>query len=135
MVMCVLEREYREMDDLLNRKYNGWDNKLTWLVSLHLSNEQSLFLEITRLVASEQNDVPAGRLVEMWVKVSITNWMNRFPGRNHLHDASIGLVVRDLLGSALVYTEWNDLRCVHYDVDEVYPAIAAVAHSSRDGVA
>jgi hypothetical protein len=45
----------------------------------------------------------------MWVRLSITKWMNRFPGRNHSHDASIGLLVCDLLGSALRYIEWNDL--------------------------
>ncbi len=35
--------------------------------------------------------------------------MNRFPGRNRSHDAYIGLLVWDLLGSALAYTEWIDL--------------------------
>jgi len=97
------------MDDLMNRQYHDWENKFTWLVHLHLSNEQALFLEITRLVASEPNNGPAGRLVEMWVRLSITNWMNRFPGRNRSHDAYIGLLVWDLLGALLAYTEWNDL--------------------------
>jgi hypothetical protein len=97
------------MDDLMNREYNGWENKITWLVHLHLSNEQTLFLEIAQLVANEPNNGPAGRLIEMWVRLSITNWMNRFPGRNHSHDANIGLLVWDLLDSALAYTEWIDL--------------------------
>jgi hypothetical protein len=97
------------MDDLLDREYNGWENKLTWSVHLHLSNEQTLFLEVAQLVASEPNDGPAGRLIEMWVRLSITKWMNRFPGRNRLHDASIGLLVWDLLGSVLANTDWNDL--------------------------
>ncbi len=97
------------MDDLLNREYNGWENRWTWLVHLHLSNEQALSLEIAQLVASEPNDELAGRLVEMWVKSSITNWMNRFPGRNHSHDEYIGLLVWDLLGSALAYTQWDEL--------------------------
>src|SRR5215472_1262350 len=35
--------------------------------------------------------------------------MNRFPGRNRSHDAYIGLLVWDLLGSALASTEWIDL--------------------------
>lgn len=97
------------MDDLLNREYHGWENKFTWLVHLHLSNEQSLFLEIAQLVANEPNNGPAGRLIEMWVRLSITKWMNRFPGRNRSHDAYLGLLVWDLLGSALAYTEWIDL--------------------------
>ncbi|HEX9133002.1 MAG TPA: hypothetical protein VF844_11985, partial [Ktedonobacteraceae bacterium] len=100
------------MDDLLNRKYYGWENKCTWLVHLHLSNEQALFLEIAQLVACEPNDGPAGRLLEMWVRLSITNWMNRFPGRNRSYDAYIGLLVWDLLGSSLASTEWTDLVTV-----------------------
>jgi hypothetical protein len=97
------------MDDLMNREYDGWENKFTWLVHLHLSNEQALFLEIAQLVANEPNNGPAGRLIEMWVRLSITNWMNRFPGRDRSHDAYIGLLVWDLLGSALANTEWHDL--------------------------
>ena len=97
------------MDDLLNQEYNGWENKWTWLVHLHLSNEQVLSLEIARLVMSEPNNEPAGHLVEMWVKSSITNWMTRFPGRNRSYDAYICLLVWDVLGSALASTQWDDL--------------------------
>ena len=97
------------MEEIRNHPYNGWENKFTWLVHLHLSNEQSLFLEIAQLVASEPNDGPAGRLIEMWVRLSITNWVNRLPGRNRSYDAYIGLLVWDLLGSALANIEWNDL--------------------------
>jgi|SRR5690348_1516952 hypothetical protein len=66
------------MDDLLNREYNGWENRFTWLVHLHLSDEQVLSLEIMQVVAGEPNDGPAGRLVEIWVKSLISDWMNRF---------------------------------------------------------
>ena len=97
------------MADLLNQEYNGWENKWTWLVHLHLSNEQVLSLEIARLVMSEPNNEPAGHLVEMWVKSSIAHWMTRFPGRNRSYDAYIGLLVWDVLGSALAYTQWDEL--------------------------
>jgi hypothetical protein len=97
------------MDDLLNREYNGWENRFTWLVHLHLSDEQVLSLEIAQVVAGEPNDGPAGRLVEMWVKSSISNWVNRFPGRNEYHDHSMYLLVWNLLGSALSSTEWDAL--------------------------
>ena len=36
--------------------YNGWENKFTWLVHLHLSNEERLMNEITDLVAGEPNE-------------------------------------------------------------------------------
>jgi hypothetical protein len=34
------------------REYNGWENKLTWLVHLHLSSEEHLMNEMTSLVAN-----------------------------------------------------------------------------------
>jgi hypothetical protein len=44
------------MDELMNREYNGWENKFTWLVHLHLSDEQVLSLEIAQVIAGEPND-------------------------------------------------------------------------------
>ena len=86
--------------------YNGWENKFTWLVHLHLSNEERLMNEITDLVAGEPNEGAAGRLVEMWVRSALSNWLTRFPGRNKQHDESLLLFVWDLAGSALAYTDW-----------------------------
>ena len=65
--------------------YNGWENRFTWLMHLHLSNEERLMNEITELVAGEPNEGPAGRLVEMWVKSALDNWLTHFPGRNKQH--------------------------------------------------
>ena len=89
--------------------YNGWENKFTWLVHLHLSNEEHLMNEITDLVAREPNEGPAGRLVEMWVKSALDNWLTHFPGRNKQHDGSLLLFVWDLVGSALAYADWVGL--------------------------
>jgi len=89
--------------------YNGWENKFTWLVHLHLSNEFELANEMAELVAREPNDVPAGRLVEMWVKVAIENWITFFPGRNRQYDEYIRLFAWDLLRSALAYADWDAL--------------------------
>jgi len=89
--------------------YNGWENKFTWLVHLHLSNEYQLMHEITALVASEPNEWPAGRLVEMWVKSALTNWYACFPGRNRLYDDSLRLLAWDLLGTALASVDWDVL--------------------------
>ena len=46
---CLLEGQYREMDDQMNRECHGRGNKLTWLLHLHLSDEQALFLEIAQV--------------------------------------------------------------------------------------
>lgn len=97
------------MDESMNHPYNGWENKFTWLMHLHLSNEEHLMNEITALVAREPNDGAAGRLVEMWVKVVLTNWLTVFPGRNKRHDEEMRLLAWDVLGSALAYAEWVQL--------------------------
>jgi len=86
--------------------YNGWENKFTWLIHLHLSNEERLMNEITALVAGEPNDGSAGRLIEMWVKIALTNWLTSLPGRNKLHDEEMRLFAWDLVGSALAYADW-----------------------------
>ena len=96
-------------DDLRNREYNGWENRWTWLVHLHLSNEQKLFNEIARIVAVERQRKVAGRLVETWVKSSIEFWLTAFPGRDSYHDATIRLLVCDLVGAALAYADWDRL--------------------------
>jgi hypothetical protein len=94
------------------REYNGWENKFTWLVHLHLSNEEHLMNEIIDLVAGEPNEGPAGRLVEMWVKSALDNWLTRFPDRNKQHDESLLLFVWDLVGSALAYADWIGLMAL-----------------------
>ena len=89
--------------------YNGWENKFTWLVHLHLSNEASLMNEKTALVAGEPNEAPAGRLVEMWVKSALMNWSTCFPGRNRYYDGSLRLLIWDMVSSALAEASWDVL--------------------------
>jgi len=89
--------------------YNGWENKFTWLVYLHLSNEQSVTQEIATLVANKPNYCPAGRLVEMWVKSALANWYTCFPGRNRHYDEYVRLLVWGVVSSALAYADWDTL--------------------------
>ncbi len=43
-------------DDCLNQEYNGWENRFTWLVHFHLSNEYALntrprrWLQVSRTI-------------------------------------------------------------------------------------
>jgi hypothetical protein len=97
------------MDGMIYHPYNGWENKCTWLMHLHLSNEERLMDEITALVAREPNDSAAGRLVEMWVKVALTKWLTMFHNREMRHDEEMRLLAWDVLGSALAYAEWVQL--------------------------
>lgn len=89
--------------------YNGWENKFTWLVHLHLSNEQSLMNEMASLVARTYNDALAGRLVEQWVQTALTGWVTDFPTGDRCCDASFRLLVWDMAGTALAYTDWERL--------------------------
>ena len=89
--------------------YNGWENKFTWLVHLHLSNEQDLMNEIIELVAGESHLPAAGQRVERWVKGALTKWLICFSERATWYDESLRLFAWDLVGSALAYTDWDSL--------------------------
>ena len=62
--------------------YNGWENKFTWLVHLHLSSEECIMGEITSLVADTPIGYPVGKLVEKWVIDALTHWQMNIPDRN-----------------------------------------------------
>jgi hypothetical protein len=90
-------------------EYNGWENKFTWLMHLHLSNEQELMQEITALVSSTSRNRAAAGLLKTWVTTSLFNWLCTHPARDTSIDANVRLLAWDLAGSALAYTEWDTL--------------------------
>ena len=90
-------------------EYNGWENKFTWLVHLHLSSEEHLMQEMTALVAEAPIGYPVGKLVEKWVIDALTHWQMNIPDRNRSYDGYLRLLAWDLVGSALAYTDWDIL--------------------------
>ena len=91
------------------REYNGWKNKFTWLVHLHLSSEEHLMNEMTSLVAETPIGYPVGKLVEQWVREALTSWQMNVPNRYRLYDGYLRLLAWDLVGSALAYADWDIL--------------------------
>jgi len=87
--------------------YNGWENKFTWLVHLHLSSEERLMHEMVSLVADTPIGYPVGKLVEKWVREALTNWQMNVPDRYRLYDGYLRLLAWDLVGSALAYADWD----------------------------
>src|SRR5947209_1165733 len=53
-------------------EYNGWENRFTWLMHLHLSSEQVLMQEVAALMATTSSN--RGKLLATWVKAKIFNW-------------------------------------------------------------
>jgi hypothetical protein len=90
-------------------EYNGWENKFTWLMHLHLSNEQTLMQEITALVASVSSNRAAGRVLETWVKTTLFHWLSVHPERDTCFDMNMRLLAWDVTGTALAYTDWDVL--------------------------
>ena len=82
-------------------EYNGWENRFTWLMHLHLSSEQALMQEVAALVATVSNNRKAGKLLATWVKAAIFNWMCSHPERDSRFDENMRLLAWDLAGSAL----------------------------------
>src|SRR5947209_12097544 len=90
-------------------EYNGWENRFTWLMHLHLSNEQALAQEVVALVVTTSSNRKAGRLLATWVKAAIFNWLCMHPGRDSRFDEHMRLLAWDLAGSALAYADWDEL--------------------------
>src|SRR6266516_3643024 len=90
-------------------EYNGWENKFTWLVHLHLSSEEHLMHEMTSLVAETPIGYPVGKLVEKWVREALTNWQMNVPDRYRSYDGYLRLLAWDLVSSALAYADWDIL--------------------------
>ena len=85
--------------------YNGWENRFTWLMHLHLSSEQGLMQEITDLVAAAPGDEVAGWRLAIWVKMALENWLRGFVGRAWSQYDVMQLLIWDLVGSALAYSD------------------------------
>src|SRR6266699_2578728 len=90
-------------------EYNGWQNKFTWLVHLHLSSEESLMQEMTSLVAGAPIGYPVGKLVEKGVREALANWQMNIPDRYRSYDGYRRLLAWDLVSSALAYADWDIL--------------------------
>lgn len=90
-------------------EYNGWENRFTWLMHLHLSNEQALMQEVAALVATTSSNRKAGKLLATWVKATIFNWMCAHSGRDSRFDENMRLLAWDLAGSALAFADWDEL--------------------------
>jgi len=90
-------------------EYNGWENKFTWLVHLHLSSEQGMMQEMVDLVARTVNDRAAGRDVERWVQTAVNGWVTGSPHRDTSFDAYVRLLAWDVVGVALAYADWDTL--------------------------
>ena len=88
-------------------EYNGWENKFTWLVHLHLSSEEHLMHEMTSLVADTPIGYPVGKLIEKWVRESLTKWQMNVSDRYRLYDGYLRLLAWDLVSSALAYADWD----------------------------
>jgi len=89
--------------------YNGWENKFTWLVHLHLSNEQNLMNEIGALVAQTSDNRVAGLRVKWWVEDMVKGWVTGSADRETFYDEPVRLLVWDVVGSALAYADWDGL--------------------------
>ena len=90
-------------------EYNGWENKFTWLVHLHLSSEQGMLQAMVDLVAQTVDDVIAGRAVERWVQTAVNGWVTSSPHRDTSSDTYVRLLAWDVVGAALAYADWDIL--------------------------
>ena len=65
--------------------------------------------EMTSLVAETPIGYPVGKLIEKWVRESLTNWQMNVPDRYRSYDGYLRLLAWDLVSSALAYADWDML--------------------------
>lgn len=93
--------------------YNGWANRATWLVNLHLTNDQGLYGEAAGIVAERYQDelVPdhvLGIVDDHTGKVGraadeLKDYVER------ITDTEAGPFVADLIGQALADVDWHEI--------------------------
>lgn len=84
-------------------EYEGWENKFTWAMALHLANEQYLYNWATSIVSKSKTDFAAGDHLRAEVERMINRWI--VYGRQH----EVELLVSQLTGDAIAFTEWGDV--------------------------
>lgn len=47
--------------------YNGWVNRETWAVALHLANDYDVYHQARDLIADKRSDVAAGEALADWI--------------------------------------------------------------------
>ena len=65
--------------------------------------------EMTTLVANTPTGYPVGKLIEKWVRESLTKWQMNVSDRYRLYDGYLRLLAWDLVSSALAYADWDIL--------------------------
>lgn len=85
------------------QEYQGWENKFTWAMALHLSNEQYLYNWAIGIVERYETDTTAGQCLHQWVVNMIDNWIPF----SETHEAE--LLVSQLTGDAIAFAEWGDV--------------------------
>src|SRR5207302_1646877 len=99
--------------------YNGWENKFTWLVHLHLSSEESLMQEMTSLVANTPTGYPVGVLMNEapdaytcadtlkdWFEAQMNAWIDTSAIRRQ-RNAVISMVVYTLIQNTYTVINWD----------------------------
>lgn len=92
-------------------KYNGWTNRATWLVSLHLQNDQGLAYTINDLAAEVKGSWQPEASLAGAIEHCVTDWVDMI-----LEDAEISgsndpikVMMIDMLGTMLDQVNWAEI--------------------------
>jgi hypothetical protein len=64
----------------LNEEYNGWPNRESWALGLHLMNDQGLYEAALDVMRSSSSDAYYGDVLREWVTDMVDEALNPYPG-------------------------------------------------------
>lgn len=94
-----MEKENKNLTEN-NEKYNGWTNRETWLINLHLTNTQNIYNEVLELLKIDyeyefQKEDKLKDFVENFILIDDNDEVN--------------LLRSDLINTALSRVNWKEI--------------------------
>lgn len=90
-------------------EYNGWPTYETWLVNLHLSNDEGLYnMVLEQAKAHVKNEAEEERSPDFLLMEWLEDWVKMTCERSGQTDPW-DLMTNDLMGAALSRVEWRTI--------------------------
>lgn len=97
--------------------YNGWSNRATWLVALHLNNDQQMQSEALRqaereyrlaVLEADTDILETAQRVDRYATSRVATAMQELV-ESLVRDGEVDLLTSDLMGDTLSRVDWDEI--------------------------